>query len=275
MEWFVGQKELPIFVNCMIETLNRCNGTCEFCPANKNDEDRPLKKMTDEMFQGIIGQLRDMNWKGKLFLSINNEPFIDRRLLDFARYAKSRLPDSPIAAISNGTLLSVQKMDEMAEVIDELVLNDYSEKYVLSEPHRSIYRHIKAHKERFSKMNVIINRRYSKEILATRAGNAPNKPKKNNRIDAPCIYPFTDFLIFPDGMVGMCCNDCKEVSNFGDVKSNSIPEIWRNEKFHALRSAMLHGRSTYPFCVECDVVDAGGREQQIRQILQKTKGNNN
>ena len=80
---------------------------------------------------------------------------------------------------------------------------------------------------------------------------------------APCIYPFTDLIIFPDGQVGMCCNDCFEVTAFGDVTQDRLRDIWRNEKFTELRKAMRQGREHYPFCVECDVVDAGSREKII------------
>ena len=73
-------------------------------------------------------------------------------------------------------------------------------------------------------MEISISRRYAGEILATRAGNAPNKPKKNNRVSAPCIYPFTDLIIFPDGQVGLCCNDCFEVTGFGDVTQDRLME---------------------------------------------------
>lgn len=224
------------------------------------------------MYCSIIEELRDAEWEGKLFLNINNEPFVDVRILKFAEYAKSTIPGVFVELITNGTLLSPKKMYDLVGKIDSLVINDYSNRYELSEPHRSIYREIKAHEEAFRNIKVIINRRYSQEILATRAGYAPNKKEKNNNVNGPCIYPFTDLLIFPDGKVGMCCNDCKEVTDFGDVTQNRLLEIWNNEKFVNLRRAMKSGdRRNYPFCKECDVVDAGGREKQIKEIRHKSR----
>lgn len=270
IQYFENQKDSPVFVNCMIETLNRCNGSCAFCPASKDSETRPFKKMSEEMYRSIIEELRDEEWKGKLYLSINNEPFVDVRILKFAEYAKHTIPGVFVELITNGTLLSPEKMYDLIGKIDRVTINDYSNRYALSELHRSIYREIKANKEAFQKIEVIINRRYSQEILATRAGYAPNKKEKNNNVNGPCIYPFMDFLIFPDGKVGICCNDCKEISGFGDVTQNSLLEIWNNEKFEKLRKAMRTGdRRNYPFCKECDVVDAGGRERQIEKILRE------
>lgn len=241
IRYYMEQGDTPIFTSCMIETINRCNGTCEFCPANTSDEGRPFKKMSDDMFKNIIFRLREIGWKGNLYLSINNEPFLDKRILEFAQFAKDHIPGVKISLISNGTLLSAEKMDEMVGKIDEITINDYSEQYTLAEPHKTIYYHVKKNAGRFKDMNIVINRRYRREILATRAGNAPNKPQKNNKVVQPCIYPFLDFLIFPDGKVGMCCNDCKEVSDFGDITQNSFIDIWRNGKFQAVREAMYMG----------------------------------
>ena len=268
IRYFDEQKQTPVFVNCMIETLNRCNGSCAFCPANKEIETRPFKKMSDEMYYSIINQLSEMGWKGQLYLNVNNEPCIDIRILTFAKYAKEKLPDVSVELITNGTLLSIQKIYDMANVFDRITINDYSDKYALSKLHRSIYKEIKKNREKFQNMEVVINRRYGQEILATRAGYAPNKKKKNNRVSAPCIYPFMDLVIFPDGKIGICCNDCKEISDFGNIEKNSLTEIWENEKYKVLREAMKTGdRRNYPFCIECDVVDAGEREKQIKRIL--------
>ena len=37
-----------------IETVNRCNNTCSFCPVNRNNDTRPYQKMTDEFFYSLI-----------------------------------------------------------------------------------------------------------------------------------------------------------------------------------------------------------------------------
>lgn len=265
IKYFLIQEEPPIFHNVMIETMNRCNGTCSFCPANKKDESRPYKKMSEEMFYKIIHELEDLKWTGKLFMCVNNEPLIDNRILKFCEYAKMNISEVVTVLITNGTLLSPDLLDEMIGKLDQIIINDYSEKYALSKTHKHIYEYINENPKRFEKMDIVINRRYSKEILATRAGYAPNKPKKNVEVDCACLYPFTDLIIFPDGQVGMCCNDCNETTGFGDISKELLIDIWRNEKFRKLRMSMMEGR-VYPFCKECDVFDAGEREKYIMSL---------
>ncbi len=195
---------------------------------------------------------------------MNNEPLLDKRLTGWVMDIKTRLPKCRICIITNGTLLNVEKLREMAHLVDELVVNDYSEEYKLSPNIKELYYYIRHNKAEFKNIEILIARRYSKEILATRAGAAPNKPHKNNRVNSSCIYPFTDMIVFPDGKVGMCCNDCFEVTSFGDLNEENIFDVWENDKFAELRNRMAKGRNAYSFCVECDVVDAGSRERVIK-----------
>ena len=266
IDYFLSQTLPPYPLNIMIETINRCNGKCEFCPANTRDEKRTLKKMSENNFYEIIRQLKEIDWHGKLFMCINNEPFIDKRIIDFSRYAKSELSDIKIVIITNGTLLDEKLFDSLVGVIDQITINDYSENYRFSNNNKSLIKHIKQNYDFFNSMRITFNRRYSKEILATRAGSAPNKPKKDIKVTAPCLYPFTDMIIFPDGKVGMCCNDCYELTNYGNVFEDSILQIWGGEAFQKLRNSLQNGRN-HPFCKECDVVDAGEREKEIKQIF--------
>ena len=63
-----------------IETINRCNSSCAFCPANKNTDKRPFAKMEEGLFHKIIGELSDLEYDGYLNLYVNNEPFMDVRI---------------------------------------------------------------------------------------------------------------------------------------------------------------------------------------------------
>lgn len=55
---------IPLFKMVNIETINRCNGTCSFCPANVKEETRKLKRMDQSVFERIIEELKKMDWGG-------------------------------------------------------------------------------------------------------------------------------------------------------------------------------------------------------------------
>lgn len=44
-------KQNPLFAQIEIETYNRCNGVCEFCPVSVVNEIRPECFMSDELFK--------------------------------------------------------------------------------------------------------------------------------------------------------------------------------------------------------------------------------
>lgn len=254
---------IPIFKFLMLETINRCNGKCAFCPANVHSEKRPFMKMPDEMIDHILDELVEMDWNGTIFPQVNNEPFIDKRIFDILKKIRIKRPDSKIFIITNGTLLTPEYMDRLVGLADIVTINDYSKHYNLSDNIKTIYNHVKKHKSMFENMDITIARRYTEEVLSTRAGNAPNKKEKEFNIESPCIYPFTDMIIFPDGNVGICCNDCSEVTKMGNVYEESLQDIWKGKRFCEVRNALRKGRLNYQFCKQCDVIDAGSRENVI------------
>ena len=254
----------PLFKIVNIETINRCNGRCAFCPANVKAEKRELKRMDESVFRSIVDQLYELNWKGQIFLNVNNEPLLDDNIFQYARYVKERLGENvSLAMFTNGTMLTIEKLERLAPYLNILIINNYSQKYSLNENNKKIYHYVKKNHKKFDNLHITINRRYSEEILATRAGNAPNKKKKNNNVNTPCIYPYVDLTIFPDGKVGLCCNDCFEVTDYGNVINQSLVEIWLGDRFATVRKQLEKGRQNFEFCKECDVVDTGFREKII------------
>ncbi len=105
IEYFFNQPEAPHPLVVNIETINRCNSTCEFCTANRNAEKRPYKRMEEEIYYSIIDQLRDWGFKGHLTLYGNNEPWLDTRIVEFHKYAREQLPEAFIFMSTNGLLL--------------------------------------------------------------------------------------------------------------------------------------------------------------------------
>ena len=83
-------KDINLFETVRIETRTRCNGRCEFCPTAMQHETRPDVKMTEECFRKIIDELAHINYDGRIQMYINNEPLIDKRIVAFLGYIKSK-----------------------------------------------------------------------------------------------------------------------------------------------------------------------------------------
>lgn len=82
----------PLFSSVEIETINACNGRCSFCPVNRALDPRTHIMMRRDLFEKIIIELQTLNYSGRIGLFSNNEPFLDKRIIDFAKYAREHLP---------------------------------------------------------------------------------------------------------------------------------------------------------------------------------------
>ena len=266
--WFLSQEEAPMpHVVVNIETINRCNSECEFCSANIHAERRPFMKMDENLYYSVIDQLADWGYKGHLTLYGNNEPFLDTRLVEFHKYAREKLPDSFIFCSTNGLMLTVKKVKELQPYINQLIINNYGLEMKLHENVQEVYDYIKSHPEEFKDLDVQIQIRYIKEVLTNRAGSSPNKQATEKVITEPCLLPFTDIWITPNGKVGLCCCDNFEVTDFGDLNTTPLKDIWNSEKMKEMRRQIADGRQNYPFCKHCDFIDAGFRMEVVKHVL--------
>ena len=265
IEYFCNCKEKPQPLNFLIETINRCNSTCEFCPANKNAEKRPFCRMEQELFVRIIDQIAEWDYSGYISLFANNEPFMDTRIIEFHKYIRENLPKAKIKVFTNGLLLTVEKFMEIAPYVDLLIINNYCEDMKLHKSVRELYEYLQANPELHENMDVQIKVRYIKEVLTNRAGTAPNKKASAKTIKEPCLFPYTDMVIYPNGIVGICCCDVAEVTNLGDLNKETVQQVWTGKKAERLREKLRNGRQGNKFCAHCDFVDTGLRVKLTKE----------
>lgn len=251
-KWKDGDK---IFDRIEIETINRCNGECDFCPVNRNSDPRELHIMSDELFERIIAQLEELNYSGHLALFCNNEPFVDKKIIERHRYAREKLPHAKINMYTNGTLLTVEKFQEIIDYLDELVIDNYNENLELNETSKLILNYCEKHPEYKKKVTIVL--RNPHEVLSTRGGDAPNRHKMISYGDVKCPLPFKQMIVRPDGKVSLCCNDPLGKNTLGDLEKNSILEVWTSQKFKTVRRCLEQGRREWKHCMYCDFFSVG------------------
>lgn len=73
-----------------------------------------------------------------------------------------------------------------------------------------------------------------------------------------CPYVFYSFSINSDGTASACFLDWGRKLLIGDVKTESIVDIWRGAKLHSHQLMMLRGeRKSHPICGNCDQLRRG------------------
>lgn len=245
----------PLFNHIEIETINRCNGNCSFCPVNKNSDPREYAVMKEELFYNIVDQLAEMQYAGRFTTFSNNEPFLDDRIIEFNRYARKKLPKARIHLYTNGTLLTMDKFIAIVELLDELIIDNYQKDLKLIKPCRDIRDYVEMHPELKKKVTIVL--RDPNEILTSRGGNAPNRKDIPDYSNDRCVLPFKQMIIRPTGKVSLCCNDALGKYTLGDVNKESLLEIWNGPRFAMVRKCLYEGRKNWGDCRFCDNFSIG------------------
>ena len=254
-EFFIRHqyKHTNLFSNIEIETINRCNGVCPFCPVNKNEKQRPYARMSGTLFHKVIDELKKLDYGGSISLYSNNEPFLDKRIIEFYAYTRHYLPKAYVFIYTNATLLSFTKFLKILPYLDRMVIDNYSDNYEKHPNVAKIYDYCQKYVELQEKVKIsmlLLN-----QVRTSRAGQAPNKGKQK----APkrkCTLPFRQIIVRPDGKISLCSNDALGVYTMGDVNKQTLKEIWENDYYMETRKQMLmNGRKNLRLCQDCEDVN--------------------
>ena len=241
----------PLFKYIEIETVNRCNGECSFCPVNKYSSQREYHKMSKELFESIIEQLVELEYNGLIALFSNNEPFIDDQIEEFARYTKEKLPDAYVYLYTNGTLLTKERVFNIIKYLDFLQIDNYNpgkeKPYTITEAEKIIFENGFEKKYNYFEID-------KEAIRSSRGGNSPNS-KVYYSIDAACCLPYVQMVVRPDGKISLCCNDALGENTLGDLTKNRILDIWNGALYDRVRKRISSGRYNFASCKYCNYID--------------------
>ncbi len=236
-----------------IETFNRCNNDCSFCPANKNHDVRKPQYMSRDTFAYILKMLKDWDYTGEICLSGNNEPLLDKRILEFAQMASSELGECKITLWTNAMLLNLDLFEQLMEYLDELQIDNYNDNYDLNPSVATIMQHVEKNMERYHDKRIVINLRKKNEILSSRGGKAPNHTNGNSIYSAVgCFSPYNDLFIRPNGELNLCCADVYGEFTIGSIFDKTLQDWWYGDEYLKLRELLACNRSKIDVCKQCD-----------------------
>lgn len=239
----------PVFRSIEIETVNACNGKCKFCPVSLSSHYiRKTHVMEQEVFEKIINDLLEMNYQGAIGLYSNNEPFLDQEIVSKMKYVRSLLHDNILYLYTNGSLLDLEKVQNSLLYLDRLVIDDYGDDEISKNIHQ-IYKSL----TEVEKKKIDIYLRLEDEFLGNRAGFACNRKKMKKSLDSACACPFEQLVVRSDGHVSRCCNDALGKIDMGDVRKNTLLEIWDSDEYKNVREKLLNReRGSVELCKYCD-----------------------
>ncbi len=245
----------PLFDHIEVETINRCNGTCSFCPVNRKNDPREKAIMDEGLFRSIVDQLREIQYTGRFTTFSNNEPLLDDRIIEFNRYARKHLPKARIHLYTNGTLFTLDKFIKLTDVLDELIIDNYQQELKLIKPCVEIIDYCETHPELKNKVTIVL--RKPNEILTSRGGDAPNRSELVEYGKDRCVLPFKQLIIRPTGQISLCCNDALGKYTLGDASKDKLLDIWYGSRFQMVRKCLYEGRENWGNCKYCDTFSMG------------------
>ena len=83
-----------------IQTVNRCNADCQMCPYSTTTAQNSLMQMEQKLFKRLIDEIGSRNNVELIVLSLQNEPLVDKRIVDRAKYIKTNAPNVKLELVS-------------------------------------------------------------------------------------------------------------------------------------------------------------------------------
>lgn len=234
--YFAANDHYPLFSQVLLETRTDCNRKCKFCPQAHFT--RTFKSMDWNVFTKIIDDLAEMEFSGRVALYMTNEPLIEPRLLEMIKYARSKSARTFIDITTNGKKISSKLLDELFLAgLDNININDYRRDRETSPAKisKSIEKTIRDFK---SNPKVTYIKRNTEEVLSNYAGTIKDCNRK--LLSEFCNYPFRKLAISAEGNIILCCNDYTYRTNFGNVLSESLSNIWNSEALNNYRKNLLN-----------------------------------
>ena len=79
-----------------------------------------------------------------------------------------------------------------------------------------------------------------------------------------CRYPFTHMTVRNDGTVVVCCSDWLKELKIGDIRKNSLKEIWESKTLYNLRCEMINMKgANINACKNCEIPYRDSEEDNI------------
>jgi radical SAM protein with 4Fe4S-binding SPASM domain len=228
-----------LFKSVEIESTSICNRKCPFCPVAYDNSQKVI--MSDEIFNKIITELKDLNFKSEIAFSGYGEPLLDKRLEEFVKRIKKEL-GSFVEIVTNGDFLTYERFKHLiSEGANVFRLSQHDKEP--SEAIKLLFGNIKKDELKY----IIYQTANEGSVTFTnRGGSVPG---------LKTLHPFycspMHIIIRADGSVPLCCNDYYKEINFGNIKEERLIDIWNKPFYRKIRNEIKKGIFNLPICKRC------------------------
>lgn len=282
---------LPFPQNVHVEVTNICNLHCVMCPIDQQKREKGF--MSLEVFEKIVHECRGEFSMEKMALMGLGEPFLHPEIIAMSRYAKDQgirhVFTSTNATVINeimsenivlksgfdlisfsfdGTTKETYESIRVGASFDKVLRNilnfiNIRNKYrkekpkinlqllVMRETEHEVEAFVEFWNKRLGAQDIIFIRdvdTFGGQVADHRLFHqCPNIGR------IPCIQLWRDLAISREGLVTVCCKDVFYKLCVGNICENTIAEIWKKEKWKAIRKLHNAGKwDEVPLCKNCN-----------------------
>jgi len=269
-----------------IQTINRCNAACSFCPYPYTIHLQEKQIMDDELYSKIVNEcVAEPDLQDFVPMS-KNEPLLDTKMeTRVAEFKAKAQPHQMVELVTNGSPLTPARARRLMEAGVDLItvsVNAANEetynKVMIGLSWKQVMNNIEAlSKIELSKVNVylrFVNEQDNRKDLQgfrerwghfnlfsfninNRAGTVRGyearvihyndfieriKRMAGSHIYPVCPYVFSMAHVLENGDVPMCSNDWANREVLGNVRTQTIREIYNSPRMNEIRALMIQGR---------------------------------
>ncbi len=277
----------------MIQTTSRCNSGCVFCPYREVRKEFPQGEMEEDLFQSILDELSRYKEVERVIPYLMNEPLCDKRIISWIYRIKERLPWVQVHILTNGINLHSRLRKELLNspldwvgISIHAIRADTYRRFTGREDFPEILRRItlfvqeamEKRGEDFVMINItrvpgfLTEEEKEEAILywknlgvkrieyypapVSRAGNITWLSRIRHTRIKGCrsIWRNEMIHILYHGEVVLCCMDWRREMVMGNVRENSLKDIWNSPRYMEVES-WIRGEGNPPpdfLCFRCE-----------------------
>ena len=279
-------KKFPPIV--MIDTTTRCNFACSGCPNSVLSRDKNFRgDMDTNLYKKIIDEVSEYPYT--VVRPFNSgEPLMRKDMPELISYAKLK-GIKYVSINTNGSLLDTEKRHKLIKAglnhievsIDAATSETYSRiRQQAPDMFEVVVENTIAYKKDLKNFGLngkvsvsfVLQKNNAHELekfksfwkdkvdfVVIRPFHQHNKlilenersTKMSSRRRHPCPYLWNRLIIQHDGRVRFCEADWKAEHAIGNVKENSIKDIWSGQKYAELRKSHVNGTFEHLYCFTC------------------------
>ena len=219
--------------------------------------------MSNELFEKILNDARDIDTLETIIPMLTGEPFIDKEFLIKLRLINNILPGKNIIVYTNGSFLNEEILNEL-NVIKNLDINvslngnckETRKRLMGLDDYDHVVKMISIYSKFGNPFNVsfvaepsVENKElqefYQKWGIHSQLIKFSNFAGENFDAENPmthCIRAIEQMTVLFDGKVSLCCLDSPAEIIFGDLNKQTVKEIWESEERQRYVKGHLNGK---------------------------------